>query len=146
MSYYFDSSVLVAMYIPEEFSAGARAAIRKASWAPYTALHELEISNALELKVGRGHITARDRHAIAAQLRQDRAAGRLQTTRLDWEPTLEQASKLARADSAKTLARSLDLLHIAAAKSLGCTIFVSADERQLAAAAAAGMKRIDIKG
>jgi len=43
------------------------------------------------------------------------------------------------------LTRSLDLLHVAAARSLGCKVFVSADDRQLAAAKKTGLKTVDIK-
>ena len=46
---------------------------------------------------------------------------------------------------AKTLAGSLDLLHVAAAHLTGCTTFVSGDERQLTVAKATGLAVVDIK-
>jgi predicted nucleic acid-binding protein len=53
---YVDSSVLVAVYVPERFSKAARQALRGAPQVPFTQLHELEIPNAFELLVGRGLI------------------------------------------------------------------------------------------
>ena len=57
MTTYIDSSVLVAVYVPERFSTAARRAVRGAPQVPFTQLHELEISNAFELLVGRGLIS-----------------------------------------------------------------------------------------
>ena len=47
--------------------------------------------------------------------------------------------------TARYLTRSLDLLHVAAAQTIMCATFVSADDRQLAAAKATGFKVVDIK-
>jgi hypothetical protein len=56
-----------------------------------------------------------------------------------------QAGDLSKLHSAKHLARSLDLLHVAAAHIATCTTFVSADDRQLAVAKASGLRTVDIK-
>jgi hypothetical protein len=55
------------------------------------------------------------------------------------------ACDLSDAHTAEFLTRSLDLLHVAAAQAQGCTLFASADDRQLAIAKAAGLKIVDIK-
>jgi hypothetical protein len=55
------------------------------------------------------------------------------------------ASELSRLHTARRLTRSQDLLHVGAAHIVGCTIFVSADDRQLAVAKASGLATIDIK-
>lgn len=57
MTTYIDSSLLVAVYVPERFSNAARQTVRAVPQVPFTQLHELEISNAFELLVGRGSIT-----------------------------------------------------------------------------------------
>lgn len=55
------------------------------------------------------------------------------------------AGELSTRYAAKHLARSLDLLHVAAAHEARCTRFVSADDRQLAVAKATGLRIVDIK-
>ena len=40
------SSVLVPIYVPEQFSGTARAVVRAAGQLPFTALHQLEVPNA----------------------------------------------------------------------------------------------------
>jgi len=66
-------------------------------------------------------------------------------TSLDLDAVFTQASELSRLYTAKYLARSVDLLHVAAAHAAMCKTFVSADDRQLAVAKASGLNVIDIK-
>lgn len=145
MTTYIDSSALVAVYVPERFSAAARAALSRVPQAPYTLLHELEVANAFALLLGRRSITAAEHRAIRAQLRDDVEAQRLVATALDWPQAFAGACELSESLTATLLTRSLDLLHVAAARALGCKVLVSADDRQLAAAKAAGLKTVDIK-
>jgi predicted nucleic acid-binding protein len=65
-------------------------------------------------------------------------------TALDWERVFVRAVGISAQHSASTLARSLDVLHVAAALEAGCTSFVTADRRQAALAEAAGMAVIGI--
>ncbi len=145
MTTYIDSSALVAVYVPERFSATARAALSKVPQVPYTLLHELEVANAFAWLLGRRSITAAEHRAIRAQVREDVEAQRLVPTALDWSQAFAGACGLSESCTATLLTRSLDLLHVAAARVLGCKVFVSADDRQLAAAKAAGLKTVDIK-
>ncbi|MGH9346137.1 MAG: hypothetical protein ACRD26_02615 [Vicinamibacterales bacterium] len=64
---------------------------------------------------------------------------------LDLDRVFTEASELSRLYTARLLARSLDLLHVAAAHVSLCTTFVSADDRQLAVAKASGLTAVDIK-
>ena len=64
---------------------------------------------------------------------------------VDLDRVFADAGELSRLHTAKHLARSLDLLHVAAAHLALCTTFVSADDRQLAVAKASGLATIDIK-
>jgi hypothetical protein len=45
----------------------------------------------------------------------------------------------------KTLARTLDVLHVAALIEIGCEALVSGDERQTALAKAEGLRALDIR-
>jgi predicted nucleic acid-binding protein len=145
MTTYIDSSVLVAVYVPERFSRAARAAVRTAGQVPFTTLHRLEVPNALELLVGRGAITRDEQRAIERQLQEDLDAQRLAPVSIDLDRVFADTTELSRTHTARFLTRSLDLLHVAAAHVMGCTAFVSADDRQLAVAKATGLKTTDIK-
>jgi len=142
---YVDSSVLVAVYVPERFSKAARHAVRAVPQVPFTQLHELEILNAFELLVGRSLITRDECRAIRAQLQEDLESHRLPRVFLDLESVWTGAGDLSRTYTSRFLTRSLDLLHVAAAQVMGCMTFLSADDRQLAVANAVGLKVVDIK-
>jgi predicted nucleic acid-binding protein len=142
---YVDSSALVPVYVPERFSSAARSAVRTAGQVPFTALHQIEVPNAFELLVGRKQISRDECRAIQAQLRTDVEDQRLMSVSLDLDRMFADAFELSRLYAAKHLARSLDLLHVSAAHLALCTMFVSADDRQLAVAKASGLATIDIK-
>lgn len=145
MTTYVDSSALVPVYVPERFSAFAREVLHRLPQVPYTPLHELEVSNAFALLRGRGLITADEHRAVRTQLREDIDARRFVPVALDWADVFAIACELSEAHTARLLTRSLDLVHVAAARAASCRVFVSADHRQLAAASRAGLKIIDIK-
>jgi predicted nucleic acid-binding protein len=142
---YADSSALIPLYVPERFSITARSVVSAAGTIPFTALHQLEIPNAFEMLVGRRAITREECRAIQRQLHDDLESHRLLPTTLDLEQVFADAGELSRRHTATRLARSLDLLHVAAAHRADCTIFVSADDRQLAVAKATGLSIVDIK-
>lgn len=145
MTTYVDSSALVPVYVPERFSGAARAAVRAAGQVPFTALHQIEVPNAFELLVGRKQISRDECRAIHAQLRTDVEDQRLMSLSLDLDRMFADATELSRLYTARHPARSLDLLHVAAAHLAHCRTFVSADDRQLAVAKASGLTTIDIK-
>jgi len=142
---YIDSSALIPLYVPERFSKAARSVVQDAGQVPFTALHQLEIPNAFELLVGRGRITRDECRAILQQMEDDIESQRLTPVALDLERVFVEAGDLSRLHMAKFLARSLDLLHVAAAHIALCKTFVSADDRQLAVAKASGLSPVDIK-
>lgn len=145
MRTYVDSSALVPVYVTERFSRAARSVVRTAGQVPFTAIHQLEVPNAFELLVGRELITRAECRAIQAQLQEDLENQRLMPVSLDLDRVFADARELSRLYTAKFLARSLDLLHVAAAHVVLCTTFVSADNRQLAVAKASGLTAVDIK-
>lgn len=144
MKSYFDSSVLVKVYVTEAHSERARREVRAAEQVPLTWLHTLEIGNALRLLAGRNVLTPDESTALLEHFEDDRQAGRLADAALDWPKVFHESVQLSRRHAGKILCRSLDILHVAAAVELGCARFVSADARQLALARAAGLKPVDI--
>jgi predicted nucleic acid-binding protein len=142
---YVDSSALVPLYVPERFSPSARSVAQSVRQLPFTALHQLEVPNAFELLVGRGLITRDECRAILQQVQDDLESQRLTPVALDLERVFADAAELSRRHTARFLARSLDLLHVAVAHLALCKTFVSADDRQLALAKASGLTVVDIK-
>ena len=145
MTSYIDSSALVAVYVSERFSKPARRALRAVPQVPYTQLHELEVPNAFELLVGRAVMTREECRTIRVQLHDDIENQRLVRLSRDLDRVFADAYELSRLYTSKFLSRSLDLLHVAAARVATCTTFISADDRQLAVAKATGLAVIDIK-
>jgi predicted nucleic acid-binding protein len=142
---YADSSALVPLYVSERFSASADAALRPVGQIPFTVLHRLEVPNAFERLVGRELMTRAECESLQRQLRDDLESQRLVAIDLDLDEVFARAGELSSRYAAKHLARSLDLLHVAAAHAANCTRFVSADDRQLAVARATGLKVVDIQ-
>lgn len=146
MKTYVDTSVLVALYVPERYSVAARREVATVPRLPFTGLHAFELRTAFELLVGRGQLTVVERDAVVGQVEDDRRGGRLAWRVADWGAAFERALSLAAAHSSATLARSLDVLHVACAAELGCERFVTADRRQAALASRIGLHAKDITG
>jgi len=141
---YFDSSVLVASYLNEERSAAARRAVVAAPQIPYTLFHQLEVRTAFRLQVGRRHLTESEAAAVLSQLEDDVAAGRLLQVPLDLYAMYARGELLSARYASRYLARSLDILQVAAALELGCTRFVTLDTRQARLADSCGLKTVDL--
>lgn len=145
MTTYADSSALVPLYVSEQFSDSAERVLRRAGQLPFSAIHQLEVLNAFERLVGRSLMTRRQCDAVQLQLRDDLESQRLVSSAIDLGHVFAQADELSKRYVSKHLARSLDLLHVAAAHAARCTRFVSADDRQLRVAKATGLKIVDLK-
>lgn len=141
MSRYADTSFVVSCYVPDANAAKARAWVAH-SGSPlfFTALHELETRNALKLGIFRGLYSALQAKAAWSNVESDLRSGRLVKTAINWRLALWIAAGLSEKHSSVLGSRSLDLLHIAAAKTLRATEFISFDNRQRAVAAAAGFR------
>ncbi len=140
MTDYVDSGVLVKLYVREPNSAAAADTVRRLMSVALTALHELEIRNAFRALEGRGIITATQRAASEHVLETDLATERLRRIGVDWVAVYARAERLSQEFTAATLARSLDILHVAVALTTGCTRFITADARQHRLAQNAGLE------
>jgi hypothetical protein len=140
MSYYADSSFLVSCYLPDANTSSAKSYLRSVG-APLVlnALQALEVGNAFELGVFRGLFSAADAASAHAILIQDLHSGRLVKTAVKWPLAFRVASALSKRHSATTGTRSIDILHVAAAKSLRAVEFISFDSRQRLLATASGL-------
>ncbi len=138
---YVDTGLLVKALCPEPDMATAHAILQACEPPlPFTDLHALEVRNAIRLKRFRDELTDAEGEWALAILAEDLEAGLLAKPALDLSAVFHRAEQLSGRHAAVTGARSLDILHVAAALELGATSFASLDERQRALARKAGLK------
>ena len=138
MGVYADSSFLVSCYIVDANTPQARAFLDEHDLPlAFTALHDLEVRNALRLGVFRGILSEEQAKAAAANLDADLRAGRLVRRTVQWPLVFRLASRLGEQHAAVTGTRSLDILHVAVAKTLRLKELASFDSRQRALGVAA---------
>lgn len=144
MSVYYDTGVLLPLYIEEAFSEAVTKLVEdRAEPIPISLFHEAEFENALRLKVFRRELTLVKLNGILAARDEDIQSGRLVRRPVNWPQVYEKARRLSEASTAKTGCRTLDVLHIAVAVKWGCEGFASADDRQLKAARMAGLNVLE---
>lgn len=100
----------------------------------------MEVRNAFKLGVFRGLFAAADAAAAWRNVESDIRSGRLVKTTVKWPVVFRVAARLAEGHSMVTGTRSLDVLHVATAKSLRAVEFLSFDARQRTLAAAVGLR------
>ena len=140
MNLYADTSVLFSLYAPDANSSRADA-WRQANPVPlgFTGFHRIELRNALSLAVFQQRLTAAESLAAWQEVQQDLASGLLVAKPDLWGKLVREAESLAEHHTPVIGARSLDILHVAAALVLGATEFCTFDTRQGKLAKAAGM-------
>ena len=145
MSLYYDSGILVKLYVREESSdAVARSLAARGEAVIVNDLHELEIRNALRLKRFRDEIGDGQLAASMAMLASDLAADRLIRGGIDWGSVCAEAERLSATMTADLGVRTIDLLHVAAALDRTASGLVSLDHRQRAAARASGLDVVEL--
>jgi predicted nucleic acid-binding protein len=137
---YLDTSLVVSLYTPDANTAAASAILQSVQdTLLITSLVELEVVNALGLRVFRKEISSPQAEISLKDFARDQRAGVYQLRALP-EPAFERAGQLSRNLTAKLGTRTADLLHVAAAVELGASGFFSFDLRQRKTAEAAGLK------
>jgi len=140
MKYYADTGFLLSLHLQETTSPAAIAAMAKAvDPLPITRLVGLEFRTALHLNVFRQTISEAERISTWTSFQQDLAAGALENVDVDESVLYAEAASLCDQFASSTGVRTLDLLHVANARVLGRTEFLSFDRRQRSLAAAAGL-------
>ncbi len=134
---YPDSSFLVALFLEEAHSPAAdRLMTRFGTSLMLTPLHELEFASAVEQAVFRQQLSRVDANAVWTQFREDLSR---------WVKPLpvdvfSKAVALSKRHTSRLGARSIDVLHVAAALSLKAKVFLTFDERQFKLAEAEGLQ------
>jgi predicted nucleic acid-binding protein len=138
---YVDTSVLVSLYVSDANSQKADA-WRKANPAPidFTSLHRIELRNALSLAVFQQRITPAQSAAAWTQVQEDLNALVLVAKADAWDKLIAEAESLASNQTPTLGTRTLDVLHVAAARVTGATEFCTFDGKQGKLAQAIGLQ------
>ena len=139
MNVYADSSLFVALYLPEAHSGEAlrRVGEEKRIWL--TPLHRVEWNHAIAQHVFRRIISGDQAAKVYAAFEANRKSSMLVEANVP-EEAYERAVELARKYGTHMGMRTLDTLHVASALELGAKEFWTFDERQKRLAKAAGLK------
>ena len=141
MKAYADSGFLCSLYAPDAHTQRAVARMARQSLPlPFVWLHQLELRNALRLRVFRAEITPAQRDASLNAMLADRSGGMLAVVAPPLAEVMIEAERLSALYSETLGTRSLDVLHVASALVLGRSEFLTFDNRQGALASAAGLK------
>ncbi len=140
---YVDSGIVTKWYLPEADSAGALA-LRDQFTPPaiLTRLHRLELANAWRLKLFRNELEVEAVELATEDLKADIRAGLWHCPAEPLEEIYSRSEVLATAYSANLGTRSMDILHVAAAEWIGCSHFLTGDQRQAKLAESIGLNLV----
>ena len=145
MKVYFDTGLLVKLYLTEQNSPEATALIHSHGIPIcFCGLQQTELRNALYRKCGRGEITKGQLAVALNDVQVDMDGGVLEAPEIDWPEVWITADRLTAKYAMATLCRTLDVLQVAAAMQLGIKIFGTTDSRQMVLARKAGLKVVSL--
>lgn len=150
MKCYADTSFIVQLLLRDFATGEAKDCYRALGTPPliYLSLHALEVTNALRLRI---FATATAESRVRAATRRETLAGQrrlkhmlrighLLPTASDMDDAFVEAASLSELHTETTGARSLDTLHVAAARLLHADRFLTCDQRRAKLAGRAGLK------
>jgi predicted nucleic acid-binding protein len=141
MNPYPDTGFLCSLYSHDANSQRAIAEMRRVTLPmSFTWIHQLELRNAMRLRVFRKEITRQQSDASLNLLLADLAEGVLLQIPTALDSVTLEAERLSATHSEKLGTRSLDILHVAIAIGTGADFFITFDKRQASLAKAAGIK------
>ena len=139
MNDYCDTSLLVSLYIEDDFSLQADRIVQRCQSIFLTPLHLAECHHAVAQNVFRNRISAGEADAFITDFARDILSERWREVALP-ENSLTLCAQLAQKHGREIGMRALDSLHVACALELGAKHFWTFDERQAKLAKARGLK------
>jgi len=140
---YVDTSVIVKLYIKETYSQEASAWISANNEAiPKTIFHELEFSNAIRLKQFRNEMSNRQAEIVFQRFSKHEKESIFYHPQINWSDAFIRSLALSKSHTKTIGSRSLDVIHVASALSMGAERFFTFDEKQSQLAAAAGLQTV----
>ena len=140
MTIYCDTSFLVSFFTRVSNYQAAAKLMATAAGTYWTPWQRLEVNNAIRLNLGNNKITAADVRIIENLIKTGITQGALLPADIPNGDWWREAETLSRAHTQILKVRTLDLLHVAAARVLKATHFYTFDKRQHALARAAGLR------
>jgi predicted nucleic acid-binding protein len=136
-----DASFILSLYLLEAGHARALQIARQSGATfPLTPLLLLEIRNALNLRVQRGELDQPERNGLWQTFQADITEGIFVFKPVPVSENYRLAGELSDRYTPQFGTRTLDLLHVAAAKLLETNEFFTFDQKQAKAARAEGLK------
>jgi predicted nucleic acid-binding protein len=140
LSVYADTSFLVSLYVLDVNSARAAASLRRTKFPiSISVFGELELSNAISLRLFRGELRAAEAKAAYRLVGQDIEGGVLESKPIPGA-AFERAKRIARRATPRFGTRTIDVLHVALALQFGAEAFYTFDVRQAKLAIAEGLR------
>ena len=140
MKVYADTSLLFSLYSSDANSTKADGwRVANPTPLPFTALHRLELRNALNLAVFQKRMTPREADSVWQEVEDDILAGLLVVRCGLWHRVFGVAESFAQSHTSVLGSRTLDVLHVAAASLIGASEFCTFDTRQAGLARNVGM-------
>ena len=137
---YVDTSALVKLYVRESDSSRVVDAVHLENEAiPRTPLHDLEFTNAVQLKRFRRELEPEQGDRLLMRFDEHLERGVYYRPRCDWTRIWDWARRLSHRHTASQGTHSLDILHLAVALEMGARRFLTADERQARLAEVCGL-------
>lgn len=137
---YADTSVMLSLHLGDAHGARAVALFSGGEPFAWTPWQKVEFGNALRALIARGKLESIDLARIQGNVRLSLTAGDMRPLALPSDDLWSEAERLSIVHTSNIGVRTLDLLHVAAARVVGCTDFATFDSRQHALAAAAGLR------
>ena len=144
MNVYFDTSYLVALYVPNDHTAAALRyrAHNGPQPIPFTPLHRLELRTTVRQCAYNRLINRADARQILRHIDEDLVDGTLVHQPIDWTESLRHAEAAAERRGSTMPCRSLDLWYVGVALEAKAGAFVTFDHDQLAFAQAEGLRSL----
>lgn len=140
MKIYADTSFLISLYSPDANSGIAARTVRLSAGERYvTVFGELEVANALELRIFRKEVSESQAQASWNDFEEDLRNGIFLLRPLS-DQVFERAQRLSRQTTARLGTRTADLLHVAAALEFDADYLYTFDQQQRKLARAVGLK------
>jgi len=146
LNVYLDSSAIVKLYAPDAETPSVAAYVRRLKEPlPFSHLHEIEVKNALLLKVFRKEARSRPVARSIRTIDKDVGLQILQRPELNWVDVFREAEELSKRFSSRFGSRSLDLLHVASCLLIPSRDFLTFDDRQATLAKKAGLHIVRLR-
>ena len=136
-----DTSFLYSLYGSDAHSSAAASFLRGIdSPVSISEFNRFELTNALRLAFFRKLISAQQRESFLEQFGNDVRKQLLSVESTNLADVLNEAGRISEAHTSSGGHRGFDILHVAAARNLGATDFLTFDQNQRKLARAVGLK------